>query len=54
MSRIQALLHCATTFLGGGRAEQAITLRQLMGRVAISEVGDRHCVTDLIPIDGEA
>ena len=54
MSRIQALLHRATAFLGGGRAERAITLRQLMGRVAISGVGGKHCVTDLIPIDGEA
>ena len=38
-NRFQALMHWTNTFIGGGRAERTITLRQVMGRVAIEQAG---------------
>ena len=38
-NRLSALFHWAGTFLAGGRAERTITMRQVIGRVAIEEAG---------------
>ena len=38
-NRLSALFHWAGTFLAGGRAERTITIRQVIGRVAIDEAG---------------
>ena len=38
-NRLSAMFHWTGTFLAGGRAERTITLRQVMGRVAIDEAG---------------
>jgi NADH:quinone reductase (non-electrogenic) len=47
-NRFTALLHWSNTFLGGGRAERTITLRQTMGRVAIEEAGGEDLMRRLI------
>ena len=38
-NRLSALFHWAGTFLAGGRAERTITIRQVVGRLAIDEAG---------------
>jgi NADH:quinone reductase (non-electrogenic) len=48
-NRFQALLHWTNTFVFGGRAERTITLRQVMGRVAIDEAGGASYLTGLAP-----
>ena len=49
-NRLAAMFHWAGTFLAGGRAERTITLRQVIGRVAIEEAGGdeltRHLIAD--------
>jgi NADH dehydrogenase len=47
-NRLQALLHWANTFLGGRRAERTITLRQILGRVAVEEAGGQPFLVGLI------
>jgi|tagenome__1003787_1003787.scaffolds.fasta_scaffold20977802_4 NADH dehydrogenase len=47
-NRFTALLHWCNTFFGGGRAERAITLRQVMGRLAIEEAGGEELMRSLI------
>jgi len=47
-NRFTALLHWVNTFLGGGRAERTITLRQVMGRVAIEQAGGDALLRSLI------
>ena len=39
-NRLSAMFHWIGTFLVGGRAERTITLRQVIGRVAIDEAGE--------------
>lgn len=46
-NRFQALLHWANTFIGGRRAERTITLRQVLGRVAIDEAGGQKFLVGL-------
>ena len=48
-NRFQALLHWANTFLGGARAERTITIRQVIGRVAIAEAGGDEFLAGLVP-----
>jgi len=48
-NRFQALLHWANTFLGGARAERTITIRQVIGRVAIAEAGGDEYLAGLVP-----
>ena len=38
-NRLSAMFHWTGTFLAGGRAERTITVRQVIGRVAIEEAG---------------
>ena len=38
-NRLAAMFHWARTFSSGGRAERTITLRQVIGRVAIEQGG---------------
>jgi len=38
-NRLSAMFHWSGTFLAGGRAERTITVRQVIGRVAIEEAG---------------
>jgi NADH dehydrogenase len=38
-NRFAALLNWGITFLGGGRAERTITVRQTVGRVALADAG---------------
>ena len=47
-NRFTALLHWCNTFIGGGRAERTITLRQTMGRIAIEEAGGEAMMRRLI------
>ena len=53
-NRFQALLHWANTFIGGARAERTITMRQVIGRVAIAEAGGDEFLTGLIPAEDDA
>ena len=50
-NRFQALLHWANTFLGGARAERTITIRQVIGRVAIAEAGGDEYLAGLVPTE---
>jgi len=43
-NRLAALLHWTNTFIGGGRAERAITVRQAMARVAIDLAGGEEAL----------
>ena len=52
-NRFTALLHWGNTFLGGGRAERTITLRQTMGRIAIEEAGGEDLMRRLIATEPE-
>ena len=38
-NRLSAMFHWAGTFLAGGRAERTITVRQVVGRVALEQAG---------------
>ena len=55
-NRLSALFHWAGTFLAGGRAERTITVRQVIGRVAIDEAGGdeftRHIIAAPEPGSG--
>ena len=47
-NRLSALFHWAGTFLAGGRAERTITMRQVIGRVAIDEAGGDEFTRNII------
>ena len=47
-NRFSALFHWAGTFLAGGRAERTITIRQVVGRVAIDEAGGDELIQHII------
>jgi NADH:ubiquinone reductase (H+-translocating) len=47
-NRLAAMFHWAGTFLMGGRAERTITLRQVIGRVAIEQGGGDDLTRHLI------
>ncbi len=47
-NRISALFHWAGTFLAGGRAERTITIRQVVGRVAIDDAGGDRFMQHMI------
>jgi NADH dehydrogenase len=51
-NRLAAMLHWARTFSSGGRAERTITLRQVIGRVAIEEGGGDELRLRLVPTSG--
>jgi NADH dehydrogenase len=53
-NRFQALLHWANTFVGGARAERTITIRQVVGRVAIDQAGGDDFLNQLIPTHRDA
>jgi NADH:ubiquinone reductase (H+-translocating) len=56
-NRFAALFSWSGTFLVGSRAERTITLRQVIGRVAIDEAGGEELTRSIIaapePGDGE-
>jgi len=47
-NRFMALLHWTNTFASGGRAERAITLRQVMARVALQRAGGEEFMRSVI------
>ena len=47
-NRFSALFHWAGTFFFGGRAERTITIRQVVGRVAIDEAGGDELLQQMI------
>ena len=47
-NRLSAMFHWSGTFLAGGRAERTITVRQVIGRVAIDEAGGDDLTRHLI------
>jgi NADH dehydrogenase len=48
-NRLAAMFHWSGTFLAGGRAERTITVRQVIGRVAIEEGGGDELTRRVIP-----
>jgi NADH:ubiquinone reductase (H+-translocating) len=53
-NRLSAMFHWTGTFLAGGRAERTITLRQVVGRVAIDEAGGEAFTRHLVATPGQA
>jgi len=47
-NRFSAMFHWVGTFLAGGRAERTITIRQVIGRVALDEAGGETLTRHLI------
>jgi NADH dehydrogenase len=47
-NRFSAMLHWVETFLAGGRAERTITLRQVIGRVAVEQGGGDELARHLV------
>ena len=47
-NRFSALFHWGSTFLAGGRAERTITIRQVVGRVAIDDAGGDELMQHII------
>jgi NADH:ubiquinone reductase (H+-translocating) len=47
-NRLSAAFHWMGTFAAGGRAERTITLRQVIGRVALDQAGGDAFTTELI------
>jgi NADH dehydrogenase len=47
-NRLAAMFHWTGTFLAGGRAERTITIRQVIGRVAIEQGGGDELTRHLI------
>jgi NADH dehydrogenase len=45
-NRLSAVFHWMNTFLAGGRAERTITLRQVIGRVALADAGGETLTRD--------
>ena len=51
-NRAFALVHWAGTFLVGGRSERTITIRQVVGRVAIDEAGGDEWIRQVMAAPG--
>jgi NADH dehydrogenase len=47
-NRFSALVNWSSTFVLGGRAERTITIRQVIGRVAIEEAGGEELTRSII------
>ncbi len=53
-NRLAAVFHWSNTFLAGGRAERTITLRQVIGRVALDDAGSGGTPPTTGDADGSA
>src|SRR5262245_33049591 len=47
-NRFSAMLHWTNTFAAGGRAERTITVRQVVGRVALEQAGGEELTRQVL------